>query len=117
MEKLQMLKYSIRKETELDFTDALRWAEELMELERIQKETPPSDPFAYQRSLQVVEDDGDTEWEDEDPADDNGGDLREAQEGEQDDGQDEEEGELLDIYVRDGEEDDDDYDDDLYADI
>jgi hypothetical protein len=123
MEKLQMLKFSIRKEKELDFTDALRWAEELMELEQIQKDAAPSDPFAYQRSLQVVDDDGDLDWEDEDPADDNGGDTgamapREGAEGVQLGGGDNDDAlEYFDIYIPEGEEDDDDDElEGLYAD-
>jgi hypothetical protein len=111
MEKLQMLKYSIRREKELDFTDALRWAEELMELEQIQKDAAPSDPFAYQRSLQVMDNDGDSDWEDKDPADDNGG-------GEvaiavaMGQGGDDDALEYFDIVVPEGEEDGDSNDDD-----
>jgi hypothetical protein len=107
MEKLQMLKFSIRKEKELDFTDGLRWAEELMELEQSQADMAPSDPFAYQRSLQVVDDDGDKDWQDEEEEDIGGG------QGDVPDGEDRE---FLDIYVHEGEQDDDDDIEGLYAD-
>ena len=73
MEKLQMLKYSIRKEDSLNFTAGLRWTDELLELEDLQNNLPPTDLLLYRGSLQVVEDDGDEDWEDEDEDDDDGG--------------------------------------------
>jgi hypothetical protein len=129
MEKLQMLKFSIRKEEDLNFTDGLQWTEELKELERLQKDAAPSDPLAYQRSLQVIEDDGDSDWEDEDPDDDDGGGDQVAMARERGAEQDREGGprdedigdglggrnedEFFDIYDHDGELDDD--DEGLYA--
>jgi hypothetical protein len=64
MEKLQMLKYSIRKDTHLSFTEGLTWAKELIEIEELQKDHVPNEVFSYTKSLQVVDDDGDDDFED-----------------------------------------------------
>jgi hypothetical protein len=93
MEKLQMLKFSIRKGT-LNFTEGLSWAEELIEMEELQKDHIPADMWTYQNCLSVEEDDGDEEWED-------------LVEGDNDD-----EGENFDIFADDDDGDDDDGDDD-----
>jgi hAT family C-terminal dimerisation region len=105
MEKLQMLKYSIRKEDSLNFMAGLRWTDELLELEDLQNNLPPTDLLSYRGSLQVVEDDGDEDWEDEDEDDDDGG-KEVAQRVET---------ELIDIFAKDGDDGDDYDDDDLYA--
>lgn len=92
MEKLQMLKFSIRKGT-LNFTEGLSWAEELIEIEELQKTFVPADMWSYQTVLSVEEDDGDEEWED----------LVEV---------DEEEENFEDLFADDGEDGEDDDDDD-----
>lgn len=63
MERLQLLKFSIRKGT-LNFTEGLSWAEELIELEELQKNYVPGEMWTYQSCLSVEDDDGDEEWED-----------------------------------------------------
>ena len=119
MEKLQMLKFSIQKEKALNCTNGLLWVEEWKELEQIQRYEVPSDMFAYLRSLQVHDDDGDLDWEDEDLNDNDGGDptqvwIPEVGDEEQyDDDEDDAAGGFLDIYVCDSEPDDDD-DEGLY---
>jgi hypothetical protein len=64
MEKLQMLKYAIRKGTYLNFTDGFNWEDELIEIEELQKDHIPSDMTAYTKALDIEEDDGDEDWED-----------------------------------------------------
>lgn len=63
MERLQLLKFSIRKGA-LNFTEGLSWAEELIELEELQKNYVPGEMWTYQSCLSVEDDDGDEEWED-----------------------------------------------------
>lgn len=58
-----MLKFSIWKGT-LNFTKGLSWAEELIEIEELQKNYVPADMWTYQSCLSIEEDDGDAEWED-----------------------------------------------------
>jgi hypothetical protein len=65
MEKLQMLKYAIWKDAQLNFTEGLAWKEELIEIEALQKDAIPTDMYSYIKSLDVTEDDGDEDWEDE----------------------------------------------------
>jgi hypothetical protein len=55
MEKLQMLKYGIRKGTQLNFTEGMSWAKELIEIEELHKDSIPSDVFSYIKSLGVEE--------------------------------------------------------------
>lgn len=50
MEALQILKFSIRKETPLKFSD-MSWKEELKEFEMRARSMPPGDAEAYGRSL------------------------------------------------------------------
>jgi hypothetical protein len=93
MEKLQMMKYSIRKDAGLNFTNGLGWTQELIEIEELQKDAVPRDIWSYEKALAVEEDDGDEDWED----------LEEADEEEEE----------IDILADGGEEDEE---DDLYAD-
>jgi uncharacterized membrane protein YukC len=51
MEALQMLKYSIKKGRPLNFTQGMRWAEELTEFEFAARTEPVGDAEAYGRSL------------------------------------------------------------------
>lgn len=62
MEKLQMLKYSIRKNHHLNFTEGLSWAKELKEIEELQEDFTPNEMFSYTKSLDVEDDDGDEDW-------------------------------------------------------
>jgi len=62
MEKLQMLKYGIRNQAQLNFTEGMSWATELRELEELHKDATPSDMFSYIKSLSV-EDEEDEEGE------------------------------------------------------
>ena len=80
MEKLQMLKYSIRKDVSLNFTEGMSWATELIEIEALQKDSPPNEIFSYQKSLETQEENEDDEWEDEE--DDSNNDEEESDEDE-----------------------------------
>jgi hypothetical protein len=51
MESLQILKFSIRKERPLKFTEGMSWSEELKEFEFLARTAPPGDAEAYGRSL------------------------------------------------------------------
>ena len=51
MEALQMLKYSIKKGQPLNFTQGMRWAEELTEFEFAARMEPVGDAEAYGHSL------------------------------------------------------------------
>jgi hypothetical protein len=67
MEALQILKFSIRKETPLKFSD-MSWKEELKEFELLARSAPPGDAEAYGRSLdndEVVDSDNMTDELDE----------------------------------------------------
>jgi hypothetical protein len=101
MEKLQMLKYAIRKDTQLNFTEGMSWAEEIVEIEALQKDVVPTDTQSYLKIVGVEEDDDDDDWKDEEDLEESGGDETdlEVEEGEEDeeDEEDEEEGED-DIY-------------------
>lgn len=63
MEYLQMLKYSIRKGRPLNFTQGMRWKDELIEIESAARLEPLGDAEAYGRSLK--EDEGPDTLEDE----------------------------------------------------
>jgi hypothetical protein len=52
MEALQILKFSIRRETALKFSD-MSWKEELKEFELLARSAPLGDAEAYGRSLEV----------------------------------------------------------------
>ena len=58
MEALQMLKFSIRKESPLKFSD-MTWKEELKEFKRLAQSAPPGDAEAYGHNLE--EDKGDSD--------------------------------------------------------
>jgi hAT family protein len=58
MEALQILKFSLRKEAPLKFSD-MTWKEELKEFERLARSAPPGDAEAYGRNLE--EDKGDSD--------------------------------------------------------
>lgn len=60
-----MLKYALRRHS-LNFTDGLSWAQELTEIEAMQKDTIPADMYSYIKNMAVEEDDEDEQWEDED---------------------------------------------------
>jgi hypothetical protein len=64
MEKLQMLKYAIRRGVDLNFTDGLDWTQELIEIEETQKLQPFVELRSFERGLAIEEDDGDEDWED-----------------------------------------------------
>jgi hypothetical protein len=51
MESLQMMKYSIRKGRPLNFTQGMRWNDELIEFEFAARMEPVGDAEAYGRSL------------------------------------------------------------------
>lgn len=59
MEALQILKFSIRKERPLKFTETMSWKEELKEFELLARTAPLGDAEAYGRSLEEHEDDSD----------------------------------------------------------
>ena len=65
MEELQILKFSIRKETPLKFSD-MTWKEELKEFEVIARSMPPGDAEAYGRSLDDDEVDSDKMMDEQD---------------------------------------------------
>ena len=107
-----MMKFSIRKDKPLKFTEGMSWKDELTEFERAALTVPLGDPEAYGRSLEDPELDHDSDAL-EDILDNMRKDLA-ALEGElmseldsadEDDDEDED---------RDGDEDKDDYDD-IYA--
>ena len=62
MEALQMLKFSIRKESPLKFSD-MTWKEELKEFERLAQSAPPGDAEAYGRNLDEDKGDSDNQSE------------------------------------------------------
>ena len=51
MEELQILKYSIKKGRPLNFTQGMRWTDELTEFEFAARTAPVGDAEAYGRSL------------------------------------------------------------------
>jgi hypothetical protein len=59
MEALQILKFSIRKERPLKFTEGMSWSEELREFELLARTAPLGDAEAYGRSLEENDDDSD----------------------------------------------------------
>jgi hypothetical protein len=59
MESLQMMKYSIRKGRPLNFTQGMRWNDELIEFEFAARMEPVGDAEAYGRSLKDEEEDSD----------------------------------------------------------
>jgi hypothetical protein len=90
MEKLQMLKYGIQKDTKLNFTEGMSWKEELMEIEAAQKDMIPTDMYSYIKSLDVSENNEDEDGsEDEESSDEESSDEGEGEEEEEE----EEEGE------------------------
>jgi hypothetical protein len=92
MEKLQMLKYGIRKDTKLNFTEGMSWKEELMEIEAAQKDVIPTDMYSYIKSLDVVENDEDEDGsEDEESSDEESSDEESSDEGEEEEEEGEEE--------------------------
>ena len=46
MEELQILKYSLKKRRDLNFTEGMKWEEELEEFEALAEESVPEDIFA-----------------------------------------------------------------------
>jgi hypothetical protein len=56
MESLQMMKYSIRKGRPLNFTQGMRWNDELIEFEFAARMEPVGDAEAYGRSLKDDDD-------------------------------------------------------------
>jgi hypothetical protein len=73
MEKLQMLKYAIWKNAQLNFTEGMSWAQELIEIEELQKYTVPTDIYSYVKSMDVEEDWEDVEDEEGDEEEGEGG--------------------------------------------
>jgi hypothetical protein len=59
MEELQILKFSIRRANPLNFTEGLKWKDEVRELEKIGRSLPPEDAEEYQRELEEGEGDSD----------------------------------------------------------
>jgi hypothetical protein len=59
MEILQILKFSIRKDRSLSFTEGMSWSDELKEFELAARTVPPNDPEAYGRSLEDPGEDSD----------------------------------------------------------
>jgi hypothetical protein len=59
MESLQMMKYSIRKGRPLNFTQGMRWNDELIEFEFAARMEPIGDAEAYGRSLKDDEEESD----------------------------------------------------------
>ena len=59
MEASQILKFSIRKEAPLKFSD-MSWKEELKEFERLAWSAPPGDAEAYGHNLEEDKGDSDT---------------------------------------------------------
>lgn len=59
MESLQMMKFSIRKGRPLNFTQGMRWKDELIEFEFSARTEPVGDPEAYGRSLRDDDDESD----------------------------------------------------------
>lgn len=59
MESLQIMKFSIRKGRGLNFTDGMRWCDELKEFELAAHLAPLGDAEAYGRSLEIADDDSD----------------------------------------------------------
>ena len=51
MEELQVLKYSLRKRRDLNFTEGMKWEEELEEFESLAEGSVPEDVRSYIRSL------------------------------------------------------------------
>jgi hypothetical protein len=59
MEALQMLKYSIRKDSSLNFTEGMKWGDELKDLEYMAWTAPSEDPDTYGHNLNQVNPDDD----------------------------------------------------------
>ena len=59
MESLQMMKFSIWKGRPLNFTQGMRWKDELIEFEFSARTEPVGDPEAYGRSLRDDDDESD----------------------------------------------------------
>jgi hypothetical protein len=59
MESLQMLKFSIRKGWPLNFTEGLKWHDELKDFEYMARAVPAEDPESYRHNLEKTEDDSD----------------------------------------------------------
>jgi hypothetical protein len=59
MESLQMMKYSIQKGRPLNFTQGMRWNDELIEFEFAARMEPIGDAEAYGRSLKDDEEESD----------------------------------------------------------
>ena len=60
-----MLKYALRRNS-LNFTEGLSWAQELSEIEAMQKDAIPTDMYSYIKNMSVEEEEDDDDWEDED---------------------------------------------------
>jgi len=84
MEKLQMLKYAIRKDTYLNFTQGMAWDAELAEVESIQKNSIPNEVFSYMKYLETRDDEDEDEWEDESVVVEEGEDIFDEGDGEGD---------------------------------
>ena len=59
MEALQIMKFSIRKERPLKFTEGMGWDEELKEFELAAQTAPLGDAEAYGHSLEIPDEDSD----------------------------------------------------------
>jgi hypothetical protein len=59
MEILQMLKYSINKGRALEFTEGLKWKDEIKEFEKAARMAPFGDAEAYGRTVNMVGEDSD----------------------------------------------------------
>jgi len=89
MEKLQMLKYLIRKDASLSFTEGMSWATELIEIKALQKDITPSEMHSYTKCLEVEEDGDDDGWEDVPDDEDDNNDEEDGDEDEEDYNEDE----------------------------
>jgi hypothetical protein len=64
MESLQMLKFSIRKGRSLNFTEGMRWSDELKEFEFAARVAPLGDAEAYGHSLDNIGDEDPDDYDD-----------------------------------------------------
>jgi hypothetical protein len=86
-----MLKYAIRKDTKLSFTEGLSWTAELAEIEEAQRSALPTDVYLYSKIIDVEEDDGDDNWIDEKDEEKEGGKMEEDDEEQKEEDDDNEE--------------------------
>jgi len=61
MESLQMLKFSIRKGRPLNFTEGMKWDDELKDFEYMARAVPAEDPESYHHNLEKEDDSDDLE--------------------------------------------------------